>query len=108
LGAFDDDVKAVYLFECDATQEDICFGEASSTPLVHLLVWAKRKTAALTSLISALDRALVQCYSSQFGVSGPASLLDVQVVVDSDVDKRTGYGALLSSLHHRPLEIWRR
>jgi hypothetical protein len=37
-----------------------------------------------------------------------AHLLDVQVVEDIDVEERTGYGALLSSVHNRPIQVWER
>jgi hypothetical protein len=35
-----------------------------------------------------------------------AHLLDVQAVTDEDVENRVGYGAMLSSLHNRPIRIW--
>jgi hypothetical protein len=37
-----------------------------------------------------------------------AHLLDVQIVDDADVKNRVGYGAMLSSLHHRPIQVWER
>jgi hypothetical protein len=73
-----------------------------------LIVWAKRKTSALDSLVEALNRALVQRYAELIGPSQLAHLLDVQVVNDADVDNRVGYGALLSSLRNRPIKVWER
>jgi hypothetical protein len=73
-----------------------------------LIVWAKRKTSALDSLVEALNRALVQRYAELIGPSQLAHLLDVQIVNDADVKNRVGYGALLSSLRNRPIKVWER
>jgi hypothetical protein len=108
LGASDDNVKAVYICDYDATAEDRCFGETVQSSPIHMIVWADRKTGALTSLISALDRTLAQEYAHVTGSVHAEYLLDVQVVDDSDVEKRAGYGALLSSLYNRPIEVWKR
>lgn len=108
LGAFDDDVRAVYAFEYDATSDDLSFGELGGLPSVHLIASVNRKTAALSSLITALDRALCDVYANTFGSERPNHLLDIQVVDDKDVSERRGYGALLASIHHRPMKIWSR
>jgi len=107
LGTLAKDVRGIYIYDYDATPEDACFGDASS-PLVHLIVWAERKTAALHSLASALDQALVRLYADRVGTPGLRNLLDVQVVDDADVEHRVGYGAMLSSLYRRPIQIWER
>ena len=66
IGSLDDNVRAVYTFDCEATPEDECLGEvARGTPLVHLLVWTQRKTAALRALVATLDRALVRTYAER-------------------------------------------
>ncbi len=109
FGSLDGTIRAVYTFDCDATPEDECLGEvARGTPLVHLLVWAQRKTAALRALVSMLDRALVRAYADVLGEERPTSLLDVQVIDDADVGRRSGYGALLGSMYHRPVQVWQR
>ncbi|MDY6878438.1 MAG: hypothetical protein SWK90_19845 [Chloroflexota bacterium] len=108
LGALDENIKAVYTLDYDATPEDLCFGETPQTLLVHMIIWAKRKTGALDSLVAALDRALAQKYGDLIGNHQLVHLLDVQVVDDADVQNRTGYGASLSSLHHRPIQVWER
>ncbi len=104
----DGEVKAVYLYDYDATSEDACFGEMAVPPVLHLIVWAQRKTVALNSLAEALDRALVQNYAELMGAAQLAHLLDVQVVDDADVENRVGYGTLFSSLHYRPIQVWER
>ncbi len=106
LGALDENVKAVYIFEYDATPEDVCFSETRGAPLLHLLVWASRKTEALNSLVSMLDRALAESYGKLIGPSKLRHFLDVQIIDDADVEQRIGYGALLKSLHQRPLKVW--
>jgi hypothetical protein len=73
-----------------------------------MIVWTKRKTGALNSLVEALDRAFAQSYANLMGESRLAHILDVQVVDDVDVKNRTGYGALLSSVYHRPIQVWER
>jgi hypothetical protein len=108
LGALDENIKAAYLYDYDATPEDYCFGEAGRALPIHVLLWAERKTAALKALVDTWDRALAQCYAEVIGGHQPAHLLDVQVVDSADVEKRIGYGALLSSLHHRPIQVWER
>lgn len=108
LGALDENVKAVYVYDYDATPEDICFGEAVHTSPIHLIVWVERKTNALNSLVEALDQALVQSYAAMMDESRLSHVLDVQMVDDADVGNRTGYGALLSSLYNRPLKVWER
>lgn len=109
IGALDDHVRSVYTLDYDATPEDMCFGEtARTTSLIHLIVWTQRKTAALDALATALDRALVEVYGDVAGASGLATLLDVQVIDDRDVERRSGYGALLASAHHLPMQVWAR
>ena len=106
LGAMDQNVKAVYMFECEATADDLCFGDAEYTPLLHLLVWTQRKTEALNALVAMLDRALAQEFAATFGPQDLRHLLDVQIIDDVNVQERSGYGALLQSLHHRPIRVW--
>jgi hypothetical protein len=107
LGTWDQDAKAAYVFDYDATPEDVCFGEASR-PLVHMVVWTERKTAALAALVSTLDRALVEQMAEVFHLESKEYVLDIQMVDNAEVATRTGYGALLASLQHGPIQIWGR
>ena len=108
LGMLDNNVQAAYLFEYDATPEDVCLGQAARIIPLHLLVWVDRKTDALSALVESLDRAMAQNLATMLGTSLDAHVLDVQVVDDGDVKNRTAYGALLSSLFQRPIKVWGR
>lgn len=109
LGAMDENVKEVHIIDYDATPQDLCFGQgAQNTSLIHLLVWTQRKTAALDSLVAGLDRALAQVYAETIGKRGLATLLDVQVIDDTDIEQCRGYGAFRAWMHQRPIRIWER
>ncbi|MBC7225948.1 MAG: hypothetical protein H5T61_01765 [Thermoflexales bacterium] len=108
LGELDEGIKAVYLYEEEATPEDAALGTAKRLPLTHLIIRTHQKTAALNSLLTGLDRALAEMLGRLLGYPQFSHALDCQVVEDIEVESRTGFGALLSSLHHRPLEVWKR
>lgn len=108
LGELDEGVKAAYLYEEEATPEDLCLGTAKRLPLTHLIIWAHQKTAALTSLLAGLDRTLAERLGNLLGCPEFSHVLDCQVVDDMDVENRIGFGALLFSLHHSPIEVWKR
>lgn len=107
IGALDEEVQEVYLFDAEATHEDTIFGVAQPA-MVHLLVWSRRKTNALSALLSALDRAITARYAQMIGAPERASMLDAQVVDDAEVQARSGFGVLVTSLHNRPLMVWKR
>ncbi len=109
LGSVDDTVKAVYSYEPEyatSTDEPI----RSLTPRINLIAWVSRKSAALSSVVAAMNSALTMEYK---GLACPKANalcgeLDVKVADDSEVQRRTGYGALIGSFHVRPIEIWQR
>jgi hypothetical protein len=107
IGALDDQVQAVYQYEDEATADDAIFGEAMPG-LMHMIIWAQRKTGALNSLIAALDRTVAQGYAELMETPELVHLLDVRVVDDAEVQSRSGFGAMLTWLHHRPLLVWKR
>ncbi len=108
LGTLDENVKAAYIYDYDATPQDQCNGGGDRGLPIHLLVWADRKTAALKVMAETWDHALAQGYAELIGGLPSAHVLDVQVVDDADVQARRGYGALLSSLHYPPVQLWSR
>ncbi len=108
LGALDENIQAAYLCDYDAPSEPSCSEEAGRALPIHLIVQATRKTAALHAVVETWDRALTRRYAELVGGGRPARMLDVQVVDSSDVVRRIGYGAMLSSQHHSPTEVWKR
>jgi hypothetical protein len=108
LGNLDDNIRSVYVLDYDATPHDLCFCEGQQRSPIHLIVWAERKTDALSSLVGALDRALAKAYAKLISAPDLMHMLDVQVVDDEDVEGRIGYGALLSSTYNRPIQVWDR
>lgn len=104
-GSWDEDIKAVYLYDYDAAGEEFC--EAGQPTLMNLIVWARRKTSALNAMMEAADRALTRSYNQLLNAQ-MAHLLDAQLIDDDDVTRRTAYGALLSSLYYKPVRIWKR
>ncbi len=108
MASLDRSIRAVYVFDYDATPSDLCFHETVQTTPIHLLVWTERKTEALGSLAGALDHALARKLCTMLGCGPQEHILDVQIIDDSDVEKQTGYGALLCSIHHRPIKVWER
>ena len=107
LGALDDEVLAAYLYDDEATSDDIIFGEAAPT-MIHLIIRVGRKTSALNALISALERSLSQRYGELMEKPRLTHLVDVQLVDSTEIEAGAGYGALLKSIHHSPLQIWQR
>ena len=108
LAALDKNIKVAYVTEYDATPQDLCFNQGNQMPLIHMIIWVERKTKALASLVEGLDRALTQRYADVVGSPRLTHLLDVQVVDDEDVHGRIGYGAMISSIYNRPIQIWER
>ena len=106
IGALDTEVQGVYLYDPEATPDDAVFTEFPIT-LVHMVVWARRKTGALAALLDALDRAVTTEFARRIG-NEQTSMLDFQVVDDAEVNTRTGFGAMLAWLHNRPLLVWKR
>ncbi len=111
LGAVDTSVKAVYVYEPEyATGFDDVAAGAEFARGINLIVWASRKSAALTALIKSMGEELhkhiepLTCYRAD----ALCWSLDVQIVDDEQVQKRSGYGALINSMYVRPMELWRR
>jgi hypothetical protein len=75
---------------------------------IHLIVWTACKTHALDALVGVLDRALTRRYRGLAGHGDLEHVLDVQVIEDADVEHRMGYGAMLASIHQRPIQVWSR
>ena len=107
ISALDAEVQSAYLYEDEATPEDSAFGEPRPT-MVHMILWAKRKTKALSSVVAGMEQALGRRWADLIGVSQPVHLLDAQIVDDNEVRAGTGLAALLKGIHQPPLPIWKR
>jgi hypothetical protein len=108
MGRMDSNIRAVYAYNFDDNLSDENYPQnALPFSLVHMIIWAGRKTKALGALIEALDRALVIKHRDLFGRSDLEHALDIQVIDDEDVKARTGYAALLKSIYQPPIEVWR-
>ena len=108
LGSWDKNIRAVYAHDYEgATPEETCFENASPFSLVHMIIWAERKTKALDALVETIDRALVQHHRHMLGRNRLEHVLDAQVIDDEEVRSRTGYAALLKSIYQPPIQVWR-
>ena len=112
LGSVDDTIKAIYTYEPEyATGVDGAIAARPNfSPGLNLIARVTRKSAALSSVAASMRSALAEEYR-QLGcpkANALCSELDFRVVDEDEVEKRTGYGALISSLYVRPIEVWHR
>lgn len=93
LGASEQNVRAVFAPDHDVLFEDLCSdAQAQHKPMVSLMVWTENRTANLDSLVTAWDRALVKACREKIGAHEQASLLDVYIVDDVEIQKCFGAG----------------
>ena len=111
LGSVDTSIKAVYTFEPEyATGVDGAGPRPGLSPAISMIAWVDHKSAALSSIVDMLSGAVAE-EMKQLACPKANALchtLDVKVVDDREVEDRLGYGALISSLFIRPLEVWHR
>jgi hypothetical protein len=111
LGSMDETVKAIYIYEPEygAGAENYIENSLGFKSGINLVAWVERKTAALSSVITSLNEALVEA-CKHLGTSGNGLryLLDVKLTDDDEVAGRRGYGALVHSVYVRPTEVWSR
>lgn len=102
-------VRAVYVYEPSMNPDIESGEELPQSPTVHLLILAK-SSAALQALVDSLDRSLAAALQElaprQF--KQRASVLDVNLVTEQEVQQGTGYAVLLSSLYAPPIKLWPR
>jgi len=122
LGQVKATVKDVYLYEPESATEgspvaeaewatgEVVNGKTSLTRGLELIVWVTGQKDLLLPVIETLDQQLTAEYKMLLGpaVSAMPGFLTVDVIDDQDVQKRVGSGALVSSLHTRPLKVWSR
>ncbi len=107
LLAHDGQVRTVYLFDPSANPDSVEGGEMTADAAVHLLVRVKKRSAALNTLISALDQALTASIKklgwSRY--SSYRSLIDIIPITDEDIQERKGFAVLLTSLFSPPIRV---
>jgi hypothetical protein len=86
-------IQGVYAPDCDTCPQDLCLDTATlNTPFVHLLVWADKKTPALSSRTATLGNALARVCQESVGTQDLPTVLDVRVIQDADLEKLLGSG----------------
>ncbi|HEC33095.1 MAG TPA: hypothetical protein ENI37_00060 [Chloroflexi bacterium] len=112
LGSVDDTVKAIYTYEPEyaTSVEGLIPDRPNLTPGINLIAWVSRKSAALSSVVASLNSGLAEECRRLVCPRANALcfMLDVKVADDDEVQRQTGYGALIRSLYVRPLEVWHR
>lgn len=107
LGFLDEDVKAVYVSD-HVDNSDGEMVAQSSRWVIHLVVYAEPKTAALTSLLGALNRALTTALRKSVECAEIEGFLDVQLINSADLENLARYAALLNAPSYRPTRVWQR
>ncbi len=110
LGSVDDSVRAVYTFEPEqATGGDVAIPERPNlSPGINLIARVSHKDSDLSSVAASLRSALME-ECRRLGCPNCTALcseLDIQIVDEDEVQEGIGYGALINSLHMRPMEVW--
>jgi hypothetical protein len=76
--------------------------------MVHLVIFANPKTAALTSLVNALNRALTLVLQESGAGVKTERFLDVQLVNSAELENLARYAALLKAPNYLPTRVWQR
>jgi hypothetical protein len=106
LAALDRDIKAVYFYDPRTPSGIAGPGGGATDPVIHLIVHARRRTAALLALVGALDQALARHASQRLALHAMHQALDVQLITDDDAGRQVGYAALFPGLQQLPVPIW--
>lgn len=111
LGSIDKRAKAIYIYEdleSSVTWDSRSPNQPNLSPGIRMIVWVSRKSPALSAVVDSIASA-VEEESRQLPcpkANALCHLLDVIVVDDDEVQKRIGYGALITSPYLSPIEIW--
>lgn len=112
LGAVDDTIQAIYTYEPEqATRVDEAIpSRPNLTPGLNMIIMVSRKSAALASAMASMRSAWAEEHK-RLGcpkANAMCSEVDFRAVDEDEIAKRTGYAALLTSLHVQPIEVWHR
>ena len=111
LGQMDRTVKAVYEFEPEYASIRSRTGirpAIGPNRGINLVAWVERKSAALSTLGSALETSLTEG-RRKIGCKNatPACFtLGIQMVDDKDIQERRGYAVVVNSTNIRSLKVW--
>jgi|GEM_PF-108581 len=113
LGKIDRTVKAVYQFGSEISAqagqggEARSFGEKSG---IHLIAWVDRKSAAFNALAETLETVLSASQRAIGCANAVPSCftLDIEMVDDSDVRERRGFGLLVDASPVQARLAWKR
>lgn len=108
LSRLDGGIKAVYRYEWAGGGAHRGAGETEAGPTIHLVVLTRQRTAALISVLAALNRALSQAFADRWGSTAGAHVLNVCVIDDADTRNEASYAALLFPPHLEPIPVWQR
>ena len=110
LATHDTHVQAVYTYDPSANPDSETGEDGQLDATLHLLVLVTTPSAALQAFINALDSALTESLKD---LPSPIfqmreSVLDINLLTPKDVQQRTGYAGLLSSLFAPAVKLWER
>lgn len=113
LGQIDKTVKAVYTYYPVITAETSHLPElepSDEDTRINLVVWVKRKSAALSALVDSLEDDLGESQRQLNIMIGdqPCFSLFAGMVDNKDVTHRRGFGAIVESEYIRTNRVWRR
>ena len=109
LAAHDQRVLAVYAFDPSANPPPEAGEEVLPDTMVHLLVLVTAPTAALSTFIAALDRALAASLRELTPLFAQReSIMDVALITETDVRLGLGLAGMLSAVFAPPIKIWQR
>lgn len=108
--ANDGNVQAAYHFEESANPDSETEEALMPDAGVHLLLLVDSNSPALDTFIKSLDGTLTGLIRElpSAALAKRTSILNVIPITQEDVDKKRGYGALLSSMFARPVKLWAR
>jgi len=98
-------IRAVYALDYyDDSQGEGLNNKADIT--IHVILGVERKTSAVKALLTSIHDALIQQYHQVLGMHSLKHVLNAHLVDDEDIEKRSGYGALLQSSYQTPIHVW--
>ncbi|MBN1314641.1 MAG: hypothetical protein JXA42_04215 [Anaerolineales bacterium] len=112
LGSMDDSIKAIYSFDPEyaTSMEEPLPGRPNLSPGFSLIARVNRENGSLSDIVDQMKTSLKEEHRllSCPKANALCTELNLNIANDDDVQKRTGYGALINSPYVRPIELWSR